>query len=163
MIFWSYLKPQRGLPNPCPSLSSHPLFFSLYLQMHTSVGMYVNTYLFVLICLCICRATESRGRNYIPFGVEGKGSDGGDLWNSSLIGAADTSNKPLKVRFGGPAKHWSDAVPIGNGRLGAMIWGGVANETLNLNGTFIPLLKLITSFLYIYIRSLLFIFPEYLF
>ncbi|KAM7482456.1 hypothetical protein LguiB_007039 [Lonicera macranthoides] len=114
-------------------------------MMHTSKGMYVNTYLFVLICLFICRATESRGRNYIPFGVEEKGNDGRnwdrvrrltdrDLWNSSLIGAAEASNKQsLKVRFGGPAKHWSDAVPIGNGRLGAMIWGGVANETLNLN------------------------------
>jgi len=41
----------------------------------------------------------------------------------------------LKVTFSGPAKHWTDSIPIGNGRLGAMIWGGtVASETLQLNG-----------------------------
>uniref|UniRef100_A0A2K1Z5C6 Glycosyl hydrolase family 95 N-terminal domain-containing protein n=1 Tax=Populus trichocarpa TaxID=3694 RepID=A0A2K1Z5C6_POPTR len=34
--------------------------------------------------------------------------------------------RPLKVTFSGPAKHWTDAIPIANGRLGAMIWGGVA-------------------------------------
>jgi alpha-L-fucosidase 2 len=46
----------------------------------------------------------------------------------------DESSKPLKVTFSGPAKHWTDAIPIGNGRHGAMIWGGVALETLQLNG-----------------------------
>lgn len=42
--------------------------------------------------------------------------------------------RPLKITFSGPAEHWTDAIPIGNGRLGAMIWGGVALETLQLNG-----------------------------
>ncbi|KAA8545809.1 hypothetical protein F0562_020740 [Nyssa sinensis] len=54
-----------------------------------------------------------------------------DHWNPSLVDAE--TSKPLKVRFSGPAKHWTDAIPIGNGRLGAMVWGGVASETLNLN------------------------------
>jgi alpha-L-fucosidase 2 len=40
----------------------------------------------------------------------------------------------LKVTFSGPAKYWTDAIPIGNGRLGAMVWGGVQNEVLQLNG-----------------------------
>ncbi|KAI8554587.1 hypothetical protein RHMOL_Rhmol05G0109300 [Rhododendron molle] len=48
--------------------------------------------------------------------------------------ALDTqTSNALKVRFTGPAKDWTDAIPIGNGRLGAMVWGGVASETLNLN------------------------------
>ncbi|KAK2664955.1 hypothetical protein Ddye_003529 [Dipteronia dyeriana] len=55
-----------------------------------------------------------------------------DLWNPT-VGDGDESSKPLKVTFGGPAKHWTDAIPIGNGRLGAMVWGGVASESLNLN------------------------------
>ncbi|XP_059647853.1 alpha-L-fucosidase 2 [Cornus florida] len=55
-----------------------------------------------------------------------------DYWNPSSSVDAEPS-KPLKVRFSEPAKHWTDAIPIGNGRLGAMIWGGVALETLNLN------------------------------
>ncbi|KAL6209878.1 hypothetical protein ACLB2K_020817 [Fragaria x ananassa] len=55
-----------------------------------------------------------------------------DLWTPSLVKEEERS-KPLKVTFGGPAKFWTDAIPIGNGRLGAMVWGGVASETLQLN------------------------------
>jgi len=32
-----------------------------------------------------------------------------------------------------PAHHWVEALPIGNGRLGAMIFGGVAEERLQIN------------------------------
>jgi alpha-L-fucosidase 2 len=32
-----------------------------------------------------------------------------------------------------PAKIWSDALPLGNGRLGAMVFGGIAAELLQLN------------------------------
>lgn len=45
------------------------------------------------------------------------------------------SSEALKVTFKGPATHWTDALPIGNGRLGAMLWGAVASETIQLNGT----------------------------
>ena len=56
-----------------------------------------------------------------------------DLWEPSFV-QTEPSIKPLQVRFSGRAKHWTDAIPIGNGRLGAMVWGGVQSETLNLNG-----------------------------
>ena len=49
-------------------------------------------------------------------------------------GEDDDDDRPLKVVFSGPAKHWTDAIPIGNGRFGAMIFGGVASETLRING-----------------------------
>ncbi|KAJ4716205.1 Alpha-L-fucosidase 2 [Melia azedarach] len=55
-----------------------------------------------------------------------------DLWNPSS-GDGGESSKPLKVTFSGPAEYWTDAIPIGNGRLGAMVWGGVASEILQLN------------------------------
>jgi alpha-L-fucosidase 2 len=32
-----------------------------------------------------------------------------------------------------PATHWTEALPIGNGRLGAMVFGGITNERLQLN------------------------------
>lgn len=32
-----------------------------------------------------------------------------------------------------PAAHWTSALPIGNGRLGAMVFGGAADERLQLN------------------------------
>ncbi|CAA6657470.1 unnamed protein product [Spirodela intermedia] len=40
---------------------------------------------------------------------------------------------PLKVVFEAPAKYWTDASPIGNGSLGAMVWGSVPTETIQLN------------------------------
>ncbi|KAG1342028.1 putative Alpha-L-fucosidase 2 [Cocos nucifera] len=48
-------------------------------------------------------------------------------------GGKTEDERPLKVQFSEPAKHFTDAAPIGNGRLGAMVWGGVASETLQLN------------------------------
>ena len=39
----------------------------------------------------------------------------------------------LILRFEEPAKHWADALPIGNGRLGAMVFGLVNAERLALN------------------------------
>ncbi|KAI7747346.1 hypothetical protein M8C21_021571 [Ambrosia artemisiifolia] len=54
-----------------------------------------------------------------------------DIWNPSKVN--ETEKKDLKVRFNEEAKHWTDAIPIGNGRLGGMLWGGVLNETINLN------------------------------
>ena len=35
--------------------------------------------------------------------------------------------------FAQPASRWIDALPLGNGRLGAMVFGGVNAERLQLN------------------------------
>ncbi|KAH7518055.1 hypothetical protein FEM48_Zijuj09G0130000 [Ziziphus jujuba var. spinosa] len=56
-----------------------------------------------------------------------------DLWRPSSWVEEEEDSRPLKVTFTEPAKHFTDAIPIGNGRLGAMVWGGVASETLQLN------------------------------
>src|SRR5688572_10645214 len=32
-----------------------------------------------------------------------------------------------------PAQVWTEALPVGNGRLGAMVFGGVAQERIALN------------------------------
>ncbi|MFZ0280521.1 MAG: glycoside hydrolase family 95 protein [Bacteroidales bacterium] len=39
----------------------------------------------------------------------------------------------MKIWFNKPAGSWNEALPVGNGRLGAMIFGGVENERLQLN------------------------------
>ncbi|XWS62967.1 hypothetical protein CRYUN_Cryun06bG0056000 [Craigia yunnanensis] len=44
-----------------------------------------------------------------------------------------STSRRLKVIFKEPAKYWTDALPIGNGCLGAMVWGGVASELIQLN------------------------------
>jgi alpha-L-fucosidase 2 len=48
----------------------------------------------------------------------------------SQIGAPDT---PLALWYHQPAKEWVEALPIGNGRLAAMVFGGVDKERLQLN------------------------------
>ncbi|WP_420114899.1 glycosyl hydrolase family 95 catalytic domain-containing protein [Pseudactinotalea sp.] len=37
------------------------------------------------------------------------------------------------LRYDQPAAEWTEALPVGNGRLGAMVYGGVATERLQLN------------------------------
>lgn len=39
----------------------------------------------------------------------------------------------LKLWYKHPAKVWTDALPLGNGRLGAMVFGGVKHELIQLN------------------------------
>jgi alpha-L-fucosidase 2 len=39
----------------------------------------------------------------------------------------------LQLRYTRPAELWTEALPVGNGRLGAMVFGGVATEHLQLN------------------------------
>jgi len=39
----------------------------------------------------------------------------------------------LKLWYDEPAKEWTQALPVGNGRLGAMVFGGVDKERLQLN------------------------------
>jgi alpha-L-fucosidase 2 len=46
--------------------------------------------------------------------------------------AAETTS-PLTLGYTNAAVKWTEALPIGNGRLGAMIFGGVEREHLQLN------------------------------
>lgn len=39
----------------------------------------------------------------------------------------------LSLWYDKPAANWNEALPVGNGRLGAMVFGGVAEERLQLN------------------------------
>ncbi|MFV0588072.1 glycosyl hydrolase family 95 catalytic domain-containing protein [Bacteroides reticulotermitis] len=44
-----------------------------------------------------------------------------------------TSAQDLKLWYSQPAQNWSEALPIGNSRLGAMVYGGIEREELQLN------------------------------
>ena len=56
------------------------------------------------------------------------------LWTSGGAAEAQTAlTAPLKLWYRQPAEAWTEALPIGNGRLGAMVFGGVARERLQLN------------------------------
>lgn len=42
-------------------------------------------------------------------------------------------SQELKLWYNRPAAKWVEALPIGNGRLGAMIFGGIANDRIQFN------------------------------
>lgn len=45
----------------------------------------------------------------------------------------DMHEKNPTLRYAQPAKQWVQALPVGNGRLGGMIFGGVAEERIQMN------------------------------
>jgi len=55
-------------------------------------------------------------------------------FSSSILDALpSTTDDSLLLWYDTPAAEWTEALPVGNGRLGAMIFGGPANEQLQLN------------------------------
>ncbi|QHI70123.1 glycoside hydrolase family 95 protein [Tichowtungia aerotolerans] len=50
-----------------------------------------------------------------------------------MIRHADEETGPLKLFYRSPADSWIEALPVGNGRLGAMVYGGMGNERIRLN------------------------------
>ncbi|HKU74562.1 MAG TPA: glycoside hydrolase family 95 protein [Pyrinomonadaceae bacterium] len=52
--------------------------------------------------------------------------------SSSILNALPADDS-LLLWYDKPAVEWTDALPVGNGRLGAMVFGGPANEQLQLN------------------------------
>jgi len=46
---------------------------------------------------------------------------------------SEAAASALTLWYRQPASQWNEALPIGNGRLGAMIFGGIAEERLQLN------------------------------
>ena len=40
---------------------------------------------------------------------------------------------PHVLWYDQPASHWVEALPLGNGRLGAMVYGGIESDTIQLN------------------------------
>jgi alpha-L-fucosidase 2 len=47
--------------------------------------------------------------------------------------AAVAQQSPLTLWYDKPAELWTDAVPVGNGRMGAMVFGGAAHERIQFN------------------------------
>jgi alpha-L-fucosidase 2 len=50
-----------------------------------------------------------------------------------IVGQAAAPPGPQTLWYVRPAQVWEEALPIGNGRLGAMVFGGVADDRLQLN------------------------------
>src|SRR6476659_2825274 len=51
----------------------------------------------------------------------------------ATLASALTAQTPLTLWYRQPANLWVDALPVGNGRLGAMVFGGIARERIQFN------------------------------
>lgn len=50
-----------------------------------------------------------------------------------IVANTSFSQSQLKLWYNKPATKWTEALPIGNGRLGAMLFGGVAQDRIQFN------------------------------
>jgi alpha-L-fucosidase 2 len=54
------------------------------------------------------------------------------MW-TVLLPVCGADNAPMVLWFAQPAGQWTEALPIGNGRMGAMVFGGVSQERIQFN------------------------------
>jgi alpha-L-fucosidase 2 len=54
-------------------------------------------------------------------------------FKGQITGQSLCPQEPLTLWYTKPAVQWVEALPVGNGRLGAMVFGGITNERLQLN------------------------------
>lgn len=50
-----------------------------------------------------------------------------------IAGTASSQTQDYKLWYNKPAEKWTDALPIGNGRLGAMIFAGLESDRIQFN------------------------------
>ena len=55
------------------------------------------------------------------------------LFAPARPGLAQPSGEPPALWYTAPARQWVEALPLGNGRLGAMVFGGAARERIQFN------------------------------
>ena len=55
------------------------------------------------------------------------------LFAIDFTGEAAPPEQAFTLWYRRPAEQWTEALPVGNGRLGAMVFGGVASERLQIN------------------------------
>ncbi len=55
------------------------------------------------------------------------------LWHGTPLPAAEPPIEPLSLWYDEPASKWIEALPVGQGRIGAMVFGGIKNERIQFN------------------------------
>jgi alpha-L-fucosidase 2 len=77
------------------------------------------------------RVTLTAGEHVIR--IRPLNAEAGELTKLRCIELIPVSPQALSLWYSKPAQKWEEALPIGNGRLGAMIFGGEKSEHLQLN------------------------------
>jgi len=54
-------------------------------------------------------------------------------FSGELVGRTEAPDAPLSLWYRKPAANWNEALPVGNGHLGAMVFGGVTSHRIQFN------------------------------
>jgi len=65
--------------------------------------------------------------------LEAEGLSLDTRFDGTLAGEGARPTEPLSLWYRRPAVEWTEALAIGNGRLGAMVFGGIGKERIQLN------------------------------
>ena len=85
----------------------------------------------LIVWLALCAlAGQAQVTNSLPPRIGADHVAGQEL---ALTGSAPPPGKPLTLWYRQPARRWTEASIIGNGRLGGMVWGGIEQERIDLN------------------------------
>jgi alpha-L-fucosidase 2 len=76
----------------------------------------------VALVTCICLS-----------GNQARGADTGTNFNPTFVGNVAAPAELLSLWYRQPATEWVEALPVGNGHLGAMVFGGVPEERIQFN------------------------------
>ncbi len=76
---------------------------------------HVYLFLSLLLLSCVCNVEAMGGRR------------------SGTKDIADMPDSAWMLWYGGPAQKWVQALPVGNGWLGGMVFGGIGEELIQLN------------------------------
>jgi len=78
-----------------------------------------------LVTAVIALEASSAAKADIPYKIP--------AFSGQLIGQSSAPAEPLSLWYRRPAIEWEQALPVGNGRLGAMVFGGIVQEHFTLN------------------------------
>ena len=69
----------------------------------------------------------------LPASGAGYNTNCNPAFTGEFTGEATAPDEPLSLWYRYPATNWVEALPIGNGRLGAMVFGGIDRERFQIN------------------------------
>ena len=90
----------------------------------------------VIFCLLLCYAASYAQNDTIVREASRRIVKIDAKWTDRALITGNPGAKPEgknQLWYRKPAKVWEEALPVGNGRLGAMVFGGVADERIQLN------------------------------
>ena len=89
----------------------------------------MKRHIFVAVTIFICWTGIANAQDSASTGQLSRKT----AFSGEMVGEAPPPQELLSLWYRKPAGQWVEALPIGNGRLGAMVFGGVCNERLQLN------------------------------